>query len=327
MIKILISRRIGIDSFTPLNPLYLPVVCGSHFLSTEERIKTKWSMDDKGDNISEKRNSYCEFTVQYWAFKNLSLEFFGLCHYRRFLVFSRGNFKRNSLNLINGGVLNKKTSLRYGLSDPVLMESVIRKFDLIVNEDSDVTHIPTPKGFQTTVWNHWSAFAGVFFKERALSLLMAELKEKHPDKLDVALEYLRGSKLRGYNCYIAKKNVFEDLNKFQFSILFSLESKIKKEGLDEEFPRTMGYMGEILYGIFVYSKIKENAIKVKELPLVYFEVTDIPSRSRFLRLCLIILAISKVKFEKLGYHLFPIETRRRQIVKNIYYFLIKQFRK
>jgi len=41
--------------------------------------------DDQGKNISLKNADYCELTVAYWAWKNQSNRYKGICHYRRML--------------------------------------------------------------------------------------------------------------------------------------------------------------------------------------------------------------------------------------------------
>ena len=70
-IKIFVSHRIDLDSETIDNPLYIPVRCGAVY---DEREDITMLGDDTGDNISEKRMSYCELTVQYWAWKNIKAD-------------------------------------------------------------------------------------------------------------------------------------------------------------------------------------------------------------------------------------------------------------
>lgn len=81
-IKIFVSRRIDTNSTLINNPLYFPVRCGAVF---DNSGSPAYAGDNTGDNISDRRNSFCEFTVQYWAWKNVKADYYGLCHYRRYL--------------------------------------------------------------------------------------------------------------------------------------------------------------------------------------------------------------------------------------------------
>ncbi|MCL2520879.1 MAG: DUF4422 domain-containing protein, partial [Spirochaetaceae bacterium] len=84
-IKIFVSHRIDLDSEVIDNPLFVPVRCGAVYDKREN--KPDIIGDDTGDNISEKRLSYNELTVMYWAWKNVKADYYGLCHYRRYFSF------------------------------------------------------------------------------------------------------------------------------------------------------------------------------------------------------------------------------------------------
>ncbi len=94
-IKIFVSHRIDLDSETIDNPLYIPVRCGAVY---DERENVDMLGDDTGDNISEKRNSFCELTVLYWAWKNVKADYYGLCQDCRYLVFTDKLHKVDSNN-------------------------------------------------------------------------------------------------------------------------------------------------------------------------------------------------------------------------------------
>ena len=85
----------------------------------------------------------------------------------------------------------------------------------------------------------------------------------------------------------------------------------------------MGYLGEILYGIFIYYQKNKKNKKIKELPLVYFEYTQGLKKSRFKDFFKEKLVSMKLNLENIGYLWFPKNTRRRRFVKKIYYFLLK----
>ena len=63
----------------PDSGIYLPVQAGA---ACNERLA--YQGDDTGENISARNGIYCELTALYWAWKNLSADAIGLCHYRRY---------------------------------------------------------------------------------------------------------------------------------------------------------------------------------------------------------------------------------------------------
>ena len=85
-IKIFVSNRIDLNSELISNPLFIPVRCGAVF---DSRPETTILGDNSGENISERRKTFNELTVQYWAWKNVDADYYGLCHYRRYMIFSK----------------------------------------------------------------------------------------------------------------------------------------------------------------------------------------------------------------------------------------------
>lgn len=71
-IKIFVSNRIDINSVQVTNPIYMPIACGAVFSDRELAMQG----DNTGENISELRNMLGEFTVQYWAWKNMDIDYY-----------------------------------------------------------------------------------------------------------------------------------------------------------------------------------------------------------------------------------------------------------
>ena len=101
-IKIFVSHRIDMEAETIDNPLYVNVRCGAVY---DKRENIDMVGDDTGDNISEKRESFSELTVMYWAWKNVEADYYGLCHYRRYLSFATQYHEINDLAK-NGASVN-----------------------------------------------------------------------------------------------------------------------------------------------------------------------------------------------------------------------------
>ena len=69
----------------PSSSLYLPVQAGAAL-----HKPLSYTGDNTGDHISEKNRNFCELTCLYWAWKNLTAEYLGLCHYRRYFGVHKG---------------------------------------------------------------------------------------------------------------------------------------------------------------------------------------------------------------------------------------------
>lgn len=67
-----------------------PVVAGAALNAQKSNEKN----DFTGDNISRKNRNFCELTVAYWMWKNISADYMGICHYRRAIGLSDGDGKK-----------------------------------------------------------------------------------------------------------------------------------------------------------------------------------------------------------------------------------------
>ena len=74
-IKILISCHK--EAPHPQSDVFLPVQVGA---ANAARRFEGMQPDDEGENISDRNFTFCELTAQYWAWKNLDADYYGLCH-------------------------------------------------------------------------------------------------------------------------------------------------------------------------------------------------------------------------------------------------------
>lgn len=274
-IKIFVSHRIDIESEVIDNDIYIPVRCGAYF-DKNENIKIIG--DNTGDNISEKREHYCEFTVQYWAWKNVEADYYGLCHYRRYLSFADQPSKVDIKNQIIEPFLNEITYKKYGLDNQEKIESIIQQYDAIVADSTNIQKIATPNGYKKNIYEHWKACDNVLIKAETLDLLIENIDRLYPNFSGIAKEYLYNKEHIGYNCFILKKELFNQLCEFQFDILNEIENKLDTKYYHETQNRTIGYLGEILYGIFIYYLQRSNKYKIKFQQLIFFENTEVEKK-------------------------------------------------
>ncbi|WP_283619326.1 DUF4422 domain-containing protein [Flavonifractor plautii] len=314
-IQIYVSHRIDINSELVDNPLYIPMRCGAVF---DQENPMGIAGDDTGDNISERRMSFCEFTVQYWAWKNIRADYCGLCHYRRYLSFSPRRFRTDEYNMVYVPSLTPTGKARYGLLDRAAMAAAIEGHDGVASECADVTRIPTPKGPQRTVRDMWEAHYGEFFEKSSIDLLFTLIDELAPEYSQSAREYFNGGQHRGFNCFVLRWELFDRLCRFQFPIMFEAERRLDTTGYTQTMKRTPAFLGEMLYGIFMYHITVHEGRDIQTRQLVFFSNTErIRGRSDLLRRYVGDRANRLLR--AVADPILPKGSQRREKVKDIFY--------
>ncbi|WP_303691810.1 DUF4422 domain-containing protein [Megamonas hypermegale] len=281
-IKIFVSHRIDLDSETIDNPLFVPVRCGAVF---DKRENITMLGDNTGDNISEKRMSFCELTVQYWAWKNVEADYYGLCHYRRYLSFSNEKYKTEYIkepinnvichNEILEKFLDKKAIQKYGLLDESNMIKCIESNDVLVSEWCNIKKMIHSKGKVDSVEDYWFKYENFILASESINNLKKIIQEKYPNMIKYVDKYLKGDKYLGYNCFIMKKEIFYRYCNFIFDVLFDFEKTLKNKNIfNKNMMRTCAFISELLYGIYIYYLEEKKIYKIKHLQLVFFANTD-----------------------------------------------------
>lgn len=268
-IKIFVSDRIDVDSVQIDNPIYVPVRCGAVFDSdnTSEIIG-----DDTGDNVSNRRLSFCEETVLYWAWKNVKADYYGFCHYRRFLSFANKKFETSKINNhIIEEYLDNNSIKKYHLNDTESIHNIVENTDIVTICPMNLRNF---EGEDITVYKHLIKHTH-WFKKRDINLIFEVIKEKYPSYLSYTYDYMNGYILRGFNCYILKSNIFNEYCKFCFDILFELEKRIDTTYYNQQMKRFTGFVSELLFAIFYNKQKEENkSLITKEVQLVRFNHTE-----------------------------------------------------
>lgn len=317
-INIFVSYRIDLDCIKiGTQSIFRPTLCGSTFIK-DKTNKQDYLFDDDGENISNKRNSLCELTVQYWAWKNIDVDYYGLCHYRRYLAF---NTPKKIVTNEYGHILcdfpTYSNQSKFGLLDDKLITNTIEGCDILTACPTPVNKIHTPKGIRYNLKDMWAAYDDVFIEKEILDYLLTLIKKHSPEYFESAQEYYSNNLHYGFNCFVMNKKAYNELCSFQFPILLELDSKLDTSNYSAYMKRTPGFAGEILYGIFIYHHNKINDFSIKNTPIVFFEET----RSSYKGVKLFWL-ITKNRINRLcDFYLLPRGTKRRKFVKNIAIFL------
>ena len=261
-IKIFVSHRIDLDAQTVDSPLFIPVRCGAVF---DSRTDPPMLGDDTGDEISSKRLSFCELTVQYWAWKNIQADYYGLCHYRRYLSFSNhvfGNVDGNQH--IPEYAISPDFQKKYGL-DEASMRQVIERSDIVslipfdLKQDDgmfDMRVIDTIRENDR------------IFPEGAIDLYVKIFKEKYPDYIKDIDDYLNGHIWRAFNCFVMRRPFFEEYSQILFDILHEYEKQYDSHTASQEQMRMPGYLGEISFAIYYNHVCRTGTARTSERQLV-----------------------------------------------------------
>lgn len=273
--KIHIAVACHKPSCLPNNALLVPVQVNS----LHARNRMNMAHDDEGDNISEKNPEYCELTAQYWEWKNVDADYYGLCHYRRFLCFKVPEDARfNEREQIEAERLDTFNIARFGLEDDALMRKQIEANDVVTGMNQKIAHLSTPRGNQTTAYKHWTAHDRDLIMEKDLEKMLDILDSVSPELGRDTREYLNGSVFSGFNCFVMKKELFDALCHIEFAVLAQLEQCVDTSNYGTQLSRIYGFMGEIISSGYIYH-LEKRGFRVKHIPLVYFHNTDLEEQS------------------------------------------------
>lgn len=232
-IKILVVTHKNFDfplSSRETKEIYKPILVGNHDLKINYE---NFYLDNSGENIANKNKNYCELTAQYWAYKNLSADIFGLVHYRRYFFSS-----------------DKKS---------ILSSSEIK--DIIKSDE-----VIVPKAeflWGDTVWSHYERNHHI----NDLIVVRKIIRNNYPEYLYDFDKVMNNRKLYMYNMFIMNKFDFKEYSDWLFSILKKCECEIYENisDYDSYQERVFGFLSERLLNVWLL----HNNKKIIEIPVEY----------------------------------------------------------
>lgn len=246
-IKILIATHK--KYWMPNDKVYLPLHVGR-----EGKQDLSYTGDNTGDNISVKNANYCELTGLYWAWKNLSCEYIGLCHYRRYFA---GKKYGNNIE-----------SKRAAIFQCVDYEKLLEKYDVILPKKRNY-YIETVRS-QYEHAHHKSDLDEV---EKIIA-------ERHPEYSAAFTKVMQRSSLYIFNMFAMKKELFVHYCTWLFDILFTLEKRIDISGYTPYDARVFGFLSERLFNVW----LEKQGLHLVEVDVVFLEkINWIDKGFKFLR--------------------------------------------
>lgn len=262
-IQIFVCNTPGKCSAAVPDPLYFPIRGGA---ALNPSNPNDLPGDDTGDNISKKNASYCELTVQYWAWKNVDADYYGFCHYRRYFDFSQQRSKKDVWGNIQETYINERTIHDYALTGE-MPRAVIAASDIVLTDRVNVHAMPRQFA---NIEDHFNNDTGFLHKED-LQILRTVIEALCPEYLSTYDEYFAGQSGYFCNMFIAKKALFTRYCEWLFPILSEFENRADLSHYSEQSYRVTGHLAERLLGVFVdYQKKQNPAMKVTEVPCILF---------------------------------------------------------
>lgn len=261
------------DVYIPKSPLLVPIR----------------SDEFKGDNIAG-RLDYSELRAHYHVWKNepADTDYIGFFHYRRYL----------DLNQYPIIPACKTTQTPYTIQKLPNVDSwnyekikrTINEFDVIVPV-AEYTGIPVYKRYAQSNGQRVSD----------LDLIRMILFERYPEFLNVTDKYLYGQREYYGNIFIMHRELFNRYCAWLFDILNEFDFRVQVSP-----PRTDGFLGERLFGIYFTWLKKQDNIRYGELPRVHYSGYDDENhnfvRERLINLLLPPGSIIRAVVRKILYH-------------------------
>ena len=224
----------------PDDNLYISLQVGAE---CKEKINGYLQDNDKKDNISQKNPYFCELTGLYYVWKNISADYVGLVHYRRYFT------------------MRKK-----------IPKSEDEKFKIILSKDEiekllDKNDVILPKKRKYYIENLYDHYRHTMYVE-PLDETEKIIKEKYPEYLEEFNKLHTRTSAHMFNMFIMKKEILDEYCKWLFDILFELENRMKEQEkeYDTFHSRFYGRISELLLDVWINTKgLKYSEVKVIDM--------------------------------------------------------------
>jgi hypothetical protein len=220
----------------PDDDIYFPLHVGNinHYLG--------YTKDNTGENISDKNLYYCELTGLYWAWKNLSCEYMGLVHYRRYFS------DKPSISKILVNRFNKIIKIN-------TIKKLLNKSDIILPKQRNY--------FIESLYSHYKHTMYIEPLDETFKIIY----EKYPYYIGEIEKLKERKSAHMFNMFIMKKEIMDEYCEWLFEILFELEKRIDVSKYDSFHGRFFGRISELLLDVW----INTNQLSYIEVPIIDME--------------------------------------------------------
>ena len=224
--------------------------------------------DDTGDNISLKNREYCELTALYWVYKNFPIEncsHIGFMQYRRHFIFNekefeatRAGFEEEAFSIKRYERIDQDYLQAISFSEKIVLQ-YINNYDCIVPYAGNLSRAGVK-----SIWHDYAQqIPGMHIDD--MCALREAFARLYPSEIKEFDAYLSQHHKLMYLMFILRKDFFLDYCQYLFGILFNVEKEIDTSLYTPNGKRTMGFLGEILYGYYFSKLKKKGRTRIKEL--------------------------------------------------------------
>jgi lipopolysaccharide biosynthesis glycosyltransferase len=263
-IKLFITHSPNSSNYCINRPFTTNIIAGSEFL--DKPVSTDFTLDNTGDNISSLNRSYSELTVAYWAWKNVSADYLGFCHYRRLFNFNPERLKREkSYGVYELENLSEEALDELSWNEQAIIDAIVG-YDFIIAKGINITILGAK-----SVREQWSKTD--VLPDSALDSLLYIIANEYPWLMNSAQSYFGGKVFYPCNMFVMSKIMIDTYFPILFDVLDKYESSVDMSTYSIQTLRTTGHLAERLFGIFYVYESSINRHRLKELDIVLFKST------------------------------------------------------
>ncbi len=271
-IKIFVSHRLDLDSETIDNPVYIPIRCGAVY---DDREGVSMLGDDTGDNISERKFVFGDLTVQYWAWKNIKADYYGIGAYNKYLSFSKDTYEETMYGAVSATALRRDDAEnRYSINVDRITD-LLKQYDVLVAKETAISNLGLIYCGRKikTVQGVLDVYESTLKTPKPSKLLEQIIKEDYPDIVKAYQRYICCDEiLLNYN-FVMSAALYHEFCAFEFEVIGKLERKLRDQSYGELRITAYKYISNLLLQVYLdYIQNKEN-VQVLHLQLVCFEST------------------------------------------------------
>lgn len=242
------------DLYVPKLKSLLPITCGIY--KSNEKLS-----DSTGSNISYLNDKYCELTVQYWAWKNMDLDYYGFFNSKKYMSFN----EHCKLNTCEYNSMDENFIKEMCLND-FSISKIVSKYDILV---------PNKTKVDKKLWKYYGSMD--FHNISDLDEIFNILLRKFPE-YKTSVNFIKKTKTYySNNIYIMKKQFFFEYCNWLFPLLEEFDKNHDYKNHNIYSIKTIKFLSEILFNTyFHFLTLNNKKIKVKNLPLCSIKNATLP---------------------------------------------------